>query len=31
MVIWSYNRYSYCWNNPLKYVDPSAAPSKTNL
>ncbi|MBN2729809.1 MAG: hypothetical protein JXR53_11360 [Bacteroidales bacterium] len=19
----SYNRYSYCWNNPLKYVDPS--------
>lgn len=23
MVIWSYNRYSYCWNNPLKYTDPS--------
>jgi len=19
----SYNRYSYCWNNPLKYTDPS--------
>jgi RHS repeat-associated protein len=19
----SFNRYSYCWNNPLKYVDPS--------
>jgi len=19
----SYNRYSYCWNNPLKFVDPS--------
>jgi len=19
----SYNRYSYCWNNPLKYADPS--------
>ena len=19
----NYNRYSYCWNNPLKYTDPS--------
>lgn len=19
----SYNRYSYCWNNPMKYTDPS--------
>jgi hypothetical protein len=19
----NFNRYSYCWNNPLKYTDPS--------
>jgi len=27
----SYNRYSYCWNNPLKYIDPSGYTTQMSL